>query len=253
MRQLRIIIVDQSTSDARQLQSMMKINGYNNVEVYNQFESTFLYLRNRLPDLVLLGMSFHVKGDGISLGEKIINELDIPVVFIAESLIDSLVDDALILNPYGYLIKPFQPVLLKITIELAIQRYKERLKNQIHYAKSLPTLRRKVDPDIVFFKVEYKLKKVNLREVIFCKAMQNYVELQFEHDKITVHQTFKLIRSILPQDDFIKVHRSYIVRIDRILEISERELLLKKNGEPITVPVSKSFRDNLRGHLYRII
>jgi len=101
-----------------------------------------------------------------------------------------------------------------------------------------------VDEEI-FLKKGSSLVKLKLGDIIFIEALENYVTLNTNNDKFTIHFTMKAIESQLPSSVFIRVHRSYIINKSMIQTIRENSLDLNIGGTLKNIPVGKSFRDSL--------
>jgi DNA-binding LytR/AlgR family response regulator len=97
----------------------------------------------------------------------------------------------------------------------------------------------------IFIKKGSSLVKLKLRDIIYIEALENYVTLNTNDDKFTIHFTMKAIENQLPSGVFIRVHRSFIINKNQIQTIKENTLDLKIGGTLISIPVGKSFRDSL--------
>jgi DNA-binding LytR/AlgR family response regulator len=97
----------------------------------------------------------------------------------------------------------------------------------------------------IFIKKGSSLVKLKIREIIFIEALENYVTLNTNDDKFTIHFTMKAIEAQLPSGIFIRVHRSFIVNKSMIQTINENSLDLNVGGSLKSIPVGKSFRDSL--------
>jgi DNA-binding LytR/AlgR family response regulator len=97
----------------------------------------------------------------------------------------------------------------------------------------------------IFIKKGSALVKLKLRDIIFIEALENYVTLNTNDDKFTIHFTMKAIENQLPSGVFIRVHRSFIINKSMIQAIKENSLDLVVGGSLKNIPVGKSFRDSL--------
>lgn len=97
----------------------------------------------------------------------------------------------------------------------------------------------------IFIKKGSSLVKLKLREIVFVEALENYVTLNTNTDKFTIHFTMKAIESQLPSGVFIRVHRSFIINKSMIQAIKESSLDLMVGHTLKNIPVGKSFRDSL--------
>lgn len=99
-----------------------------------------------------------------------------------------------------------------------------------------------------FIKKESKFIRLKFTEIVFIEAMADYVILYISNevdskiqDRHAVLSTMKAIESRLPTSDFNRIHRSYIVRLDRIKAIEDNHVLV---GEK-ELPISRSNKENL--------
>jgi len=90
-----------------------------------------------------------------------------------------------------------------------------------------------------FVKRGSMLVKVYLDNVQWIQAMDNYVIIQTNTDQFVIHSTMKDIESKLPSDQFIRVHRSYIVSLDKVGVLDENAVMI---GDK-TIPIGKSYKD----------
>lgn len=90
-----------------------------------------------------------------------------------------------------------------------------------------------------FVKRGSMLVKVYLDNVQWIQAMDNYVIIQTNTDQFVIHSTMKDIESKLPTDQFIRVHRSYIVSLDKVGVLDENAVMI---GDK-TIPIGKSYKD----------
>jgi DNA-binding LytR/AlgR family response regulator len=97
----------------------------------------------------------------------------------------------------------------------------------------------------IFIKKGSTLVKLQLKEIIYVEALENYVTVNTIEEKFTIHFTMKAIENQLPNSLFTRVHRSYIINKSLILAIKENSLDLRVGETVKSIPVGKSFRDAL--------
>ncbi len=93
----------------------------------------------------------------------------------------------------------------------------------------------------IFIKVDTRFVKLNLDDILYLEANGDYVVFKTANKGYIVHTTMKKINDKLPDNKFIKVHRSYIVNIDKIVDIEDTTLLIDKK----IIPVSRSKKEDL--------
>tara|TARA_B100001287_G_scaffold141563_1_gene119095 strand:- start:28310 stop:29005 length:696 start_codon:yes stop_codon:yes gene_type:complete len=99
--------------------------------------------------------------------------------------------------------------------------------------------------DYVFIKTDSKLVQIRLDEILWIEALGNYMRLHTETDKHTVLSTMKEIEGKLPVKDFIRVQRSFIVRLDKILTIEDNYVIVK-NKE---IHIGKAYKEEFNKRL----
>jgi DNA-binding LytR/AlgR family response regulator len=97
----------------------------------------------------------------------------------------------------------------------------------------------------IFIKKGSSLVKLKLKDIIFIEALENYVTLNTNEDRFTIHFTMKAIENQLPSGIFIRVHRSFIINKSMIQTIKENSLDIIVGNTLKSIPVGKSFRDSL--------
>jgi len=88
-------------------------------------------------------------------------------------------------------------------------------------------------------KHEGVVKTIDTERILYIESIGNYIKIHFESEKpMLVTQTMKYMTSVLPSEYFTRVHKSYIVKRSRIIEIRKTEVVLNPN---ITVPVGRKY------------
>lgn len=101
--------------------------------------------------------------------------------------------------------------------------------------------------DILFVKSNSRMVKLRLSDIYFVEALKDYVVINTLSTRYTVHSTMKDIESKLPENEFVRVHRSFIVRIDKIVAIEPPNLILENDKK--IIPIGGSYKDDLSRRL----
>ncbi|SFN02920.1 two component transcriptional regulator, LytTR family [Chitinophaga sp. YR627] len=88
--------------------------------------------------------------------------------------------------------------------------------------------------DYFFIKVDSKLERVLVEEILFAEGMENYITIHTKQKKMITHLTLKMLQEHLPADKFIQPHKSYIAAIDKIDAIEGNVLLLGGYQVPVS-------------------
>jgi two-component system LytT family response regulator len=94
--------------------------------------------------------------------------------------------------------------------------------------------------DFFFVKTEFRLQKVDFADIIYIEGMGDYLRIVTKKERIMTLQNFKNMEEILPSDTFVRVHRSYIVSIDKILSIERNRI---KIGDQL-IPIGENYKKN---------
>ena len=101
--------------------------------------------------------------------------------------------------------------------------------------------------EFIFVKSNSKLVKLNMNDIYFIEALKDYVVINTNETRYTIHSTMKDIETKLGTDQFIRVHRSFIVRLDKIASIDFPNLQLENDRK--LIPIGGSYRDELTNRI----
>ncbi|TXD50477.1 MULTISPECIES: LytR/AlgR family response regulator transcription factor [unclassified Polaribacter] len=136
-----------------------------------------------------------------------------------------------------YLLKPLELP----RFEKAIEKVK---KSQIIENTVITNKEKKVKNDF-YVNIDRRLIKIDLPSIYLIEAKGDYINIKTEDKNYVVHSTLKKIEEKLPDSLFLKVHRSYIINVKKIIDIEDNSVLIKKD----VVPVSRSKRPELMKRL----
>lgn len=95
--------------------------------------------------------------------------------------------------------------------------------------------------DYFFIKCDHKFEKVKYSDVLYMEAMQNYCIIHTAERKMITYITFSGLESQLPTDRFLKVHKSFIVALDKITAVDGNEIVIGNSR----IPVSRNLKDDV--------
>jgi len=96
-----------------------------------------------------------------------------------------------------------------------------------------------------YVNIDRRLIKIDLPSIYLIQAKGDYINIKTENKNYIVHSTLKKIEEKLPDSLFLKVHRSYIINVKKIIDIEDNSVLIKKD----VIPVSRSKRPELMKRL----
>ena len=165
-------------------------------------------------------------------GIDFLNSLDNPIQVIIISSKEKYALNAFDYDVTDYLLKPITYSRFFKAVDKALNRYrKEKLNSE--------------SKDEIFIKKGSSLVRIKFDEILWVEALENYVILNTLTEKMTIHFTMKAIEKKLPSKKFVRIHRSFIVNMSKISVIQDNAVEIKLKGEVITIPIGKSYKDQL--------
>lgn len=131
-----------------------------------------------------------------------------------------------------YLLKPVQYGRFIKAVNRAKERFEEK-----------ETVSR--ESNEIFIKNNSSLVRVKYDDILWIEALENYVVLNTFKDKYTIHFTMKAISEKMPPDRYVRVHRSFIVNINKIKVIEDNSVVIIHDGGSKIIPIGKSYKDKL--------
>lgn len=228
---MKCIIVDDNKMAQMALKQLVsQAQGLELVATCSDAKEALDYLNTTPIDLLLLDIEMPGM-NGMDLIKSLGNKR--PLIIFTTAKKEYAVE-AFELNVVDYLVKPIAlPRFLQ-----AIDKAKEALESNKEEVKV-------EEQGFVFVKDNGVLKRISIDDILFLEAMGDYVKVHTPQKFHVVHATLKSIEEKLPPSKFIRVHRSYIVAINKIDYIQEGTISIGKT----TIPVADTHKANLNKRL----
>lgn len=141
--------------------------------------------------------------------------------------------DAFQLNAAAYLKKPFSLKQLEEAVQKVLRlRQLDKEDNQ-------------VESSSIFVKIGTKTIRLNLDDIAFVESMGDYVKINCSDKSHIVHSTLKSFIDKLPPKNFLQVHRSFVINIDKIVDIQYSAVVINKS----LIPISRGMKDEVMKRL----
>ena len=95
------------------------------------------------------------------------------------------------------------------------------------------------DSAFIFVKTEYRTERVDLGQILYIEGMRDYLCIVLGHQRIMTLMSFDDILKLLPSSRFARVHRSFIVSLDKIRSIEKSRIRI----EDAVIPISETYKD----------
>jgi len=166
MKETKVIIVEDDEITSLNLNMSLQKQGYNVISVCD----SALQAKNKIniykPDILIIDISLQESNDGIELAKYIKEKYNIPFIYLTSYSDDEIISQAKLTEPYGYIVKPFDPNSLHATIQMALFKFdmENSRKEDVHSLKvdklnleKLLHSKRTSDKPIVTFGEDYHL------------------------------------------------------------------------------------------------
>jgi DNA-binding LytR/AlgR family response regulator len=249
---INVYIVEDESIVAKDIQNSLKKLGYNVLGISNNGADAVKKIVDLEPDIVLMDIMIKGSMTGIDVADILKKDYNIPVIFLTAYADENTLEKAKITEPYGYILKPFKEIDLHSTIEMALYKHKKDTEVQKERELLYSLIENKDDAakNLLFVRSNSRLVKLNLRDIFYVEALKDYVVINTQSTRYTIHATMKDIEKKLDNGDFIRVHRSFIVRIEKIQTIENQTVVLEENKK--VMPIGGSYRDELLNKLNMI-
>lgn len=242
MSKAKILVVEDESIVSKDIQLSLKKLGYKVIGSATTGAKAIEMALQLKPDIIL--MDIMLKGDinGIRATKRIQTKANIPVIYLTAYADENTLERAKVTQPYGYIIKPFKEIDLQTSIEMALYKHKKQLE-LLDDRDRLYSIVNNESVDYLFVKNNTQLIKLKAEDILYIEALKDYVNIVTPGKKYMIHSTMKAINEKMPSKDYVRVHRSYIVRIDKITKIDHTELYM--DGVDKSFPIGGSYRTDL--------
>ena len=248
MEKARILVVEDESIVAKDIENSLKKLGYTIVGVTPTGEEAISLAKSKRPDVILMDIMLKGAMSGVEAAAEIKKELDLPVIYLTAYADEPTLEKAKHTEPHGYIIKPFKEVDLQTNIELALFKHAKEREIKTERALLYSAVEAKDDArDLVFVKSKSRMIKLRNKDIFYIEALKDYVTIYTADESYTILSTMKSIEEKLPKKEFIRVHRSYIVHIDKIAAIDHHTLILENSKKEI--PIGGFFAEELERRL----
>lgn len=200
-------------------------NAFEANEALKQHDVHLMFLDIQMPQLT---------------GTDFLRSLAHPPLVIFTTAYSNYAVDGFELNALDYLLKPISMERFLKASNKAIEQI------ALQQDRQAPSKAEEDGPDFIFVKADKKLVKVNFDDVIYIEGLKDYVIIRLKDTRVVTLQTMKSLEDKLPSDIFRRIHRSYIVNMDKIDAIMGNMVEVQEKGQVKHLPIGKNYRDELQ-------
>lgn len=214
-----IIVEDEPLALERTKSYVLKFPFLNLLSTFDNGMDALVYLKSNKVDLIILDINMG-EMSGIQLLEdgKVKSQVIIITAYQEYAL------KGYELNVTDYLMKPY-------TFERFVQAV-ERVQGNLSKEDSLS------DKKFIFVKTEYRLEKILLNEILYIEGMRDYRRIHTNDKRIMTLQTFKDFELEIPLNIICRVHKSFMVSLDKIVSVERDRIKIKD----VLIPISETYK-----------
>lgn len=139
------------------------------------------------------------------------------------------------LNALDYLLKP-----------IPLERFMKAVNKAEEKIQTTPAADLAVGSDYIFVKADKKLIKIMYDDIIYIEGLKDYVQIRLENgSRVITLQTMKSLEEKLPSNLFKRIHRSFILKLNKIKALSGNMVEVIEKKETKLLPIGKNYKDEL--------
>lgn len=234
---IRCIAIDDEPLALKQISKYIEKTPF--LDLCGQFESAFkamAFLNDHEIDLMFVDINMPDLN-----GMDFVKSLNKPVKVIFTTAYSEYALDGFKVDAVDYLLKPisfsnFLKAAEKAKLRLSVQKEEEKTELS-------------ADKDYLFIKSEYKVMRINYADIKYIEGMREYVCIHIETgEPVMTLMSMKKMEGFLKQTNFMRVHRSYIVNLDKITTIERNQIVF---GDKVYITISDQYKEKFQEFLNR--
>ena len=243
---IKILIVEDEMLIAANISLQLQNLGYEIGGIFPRGEEALAHLKEHRADIVLLDIQLKGTLDGIETAEKIKELYNLAIIFLTANTDDLHFRRAKNTHPHAFISKPFKKLDLQHAIELTASNHLQPMRpnNSLPKAANSPIMLE----DRIFVRHNEKMVKIIIKDIQYIEAERNYSRIYCCNKSFLLVITLKEMDKKLPQEHFIRIHRSFVINLSQVDEVANTHVVISKKA----VPLSKTYRKNLMERLQTI-
>jgi two-component system, LytTR family, response regulator LytT len=223
MRGIKILVVDDEVLIAEHLKDILISLGFENIKLAHNQQQALTSIAVFNPEIILLDIRMESELVGIGIAQKVAKMYKIPFIFITAHSDKEIIQKALQTKPAGYITKPVKKMDVYAAITIAIKNLE------------IP------EEKLLIFKDGHAIVKLSIDEIFYAKGEGNYIDIVTAGKKYTIRNSLDWFMGNMPEDQFVRIHRSYVVNIKKIDKQTSNNVYIKGNA----IPVSRNMQIDL--------
>jgi two-component system LytT family response regulator len=224
--QINCIAIDDEPLALSKLEGFItKVPDLNLIRTFDNAIEATGWLKGNKAELIFLDIQMEQL-----TGIQFLESINISSRIIITSAFDQYAIKGFELNVTDYLLKPY-----------SFQRFLQAVNKAMELIVKPDTIQSTTENEsYIFVKTEHRLERIDIDDILYIEGMKDYLRINCTDKKIMTLQSFAKLEESLPAKKFCRVHKSYIVALDKIKSV-ERGIILIGSQR---IPVSNTYKDN---------
>jgi DNA-binding LytR/AlgR family response regulator len=186
-------------------------------KTFTETGEAFAYLEENPVDLLFLDINMPFLS-GIDFYKKVSKN----TMVIFTTAYSKYAVEGFNLNAADYLLKPFD-----------FSRFQQAVEKAREY-NNYVNAKEKTEQQFLFVRLDYSLVKIVIADILYVEGLDNYIKIHFVNEKpLLIRMSMKAIMEKLPESEFIRVHRSFIIPIAKATSIRNKIIYIKDKEIPV--------------------
>jgi len=227
---IKCLIIDDEPLAINVIKNYLEpIENFEVIETFSNPIEGLNFLKNNKVDVIFLDINMPVL-DGINF----IKSLENPPLLVITSAYSQFAIETYELDVLDYLVKPIEfPRLMK-----TLNKISKRLEN-----KASSPQESNPDSPFIFVKIDKKrMKKIFFNEILVIESLKDYLKINTLTGKYIIHSTLSDFTDLLPEKNFLRIHRSYTIAIDKIDAVEGNSIEI----EGLRYVIGRSYIDHVK-------
>jgi DNA-binding LytR/AlgR family response regulator len=227
---INVLVLEDDAFEATILKDYLEQSNFNIVKVAKNIEDAINAYHSNTVDFIIIDIFLNGKPEGITFAKTLLKDnpkLTTPFLFLTGHTDRAIFEEARLINPHGYVLKPFNELELAYTIELILEKHNNSIANNIVQDSTIALP--------YFFKKNAIFHKVLPNAISYVEVEGRYCKINTSENSFISQYTLADFNKQLPES-FVRVHRNYVVNTTKIIEVHpDDNLIVLENNETITL------------------
>ena len=246
---IKILVVEDEMIIGAKISMQLTSLGYEVTGLLPRGEEAISHVKENKPDIVLLDINLKGKLDGIETALQMQKLADIPIIYLTANSDEATFNRAKVSRPYAFISKPYKQLDLQRAVELTISRMAENEtgpRTDDVAENNSGDERPFILSDRIFVRHREKMIKILFADILYIEAERNYSRIFTKSKEYLLCITLKTIEEKLPVRIFLRTHRSYMVNLAQIDEVTEGYVMVAQKAIPLSAGLKEQLLQRIQ-------